>query len=110
VRQPAHVIGSALVALAAQAGPDLRRRGDDHSALAHGQLLVGVEGKRRQVAAPAHLDALGVHGARRLARVLEHAQAGLRGHRFELRERRRVAEDVYRQQANGAVGHSGAGR
>ena len=94
----------------------LRRRaatsgagGDDRPALAGGHLLVGVEGKGGEVATSADGAALGVDGADRLAGVLEDAEATGGGQLLQLRHRRRVAEDVDRQDSPGALAGSGRG-
>ena len=97
--EPAHVDGAALVALAAQAGGGVGVGGDDHPPLPRRHLLVGVEGEGGEVAAGADRAALGVDRAERLAGVLEDAEAVRGGERLELRHRRRVAEDVDRQEA-----------
>ncbi len=88
----------------------LRRRaaaigigGDDHPPLPRGQLLVGVEGEGGEVAAGADPAPLGVDRAERLAGVLEQAEAVLAGERLQLGHRRRVAEDVDRQDARRAL-------
>ena len=88
----------------------LRRRaatsgsGDgDHAALAGGQLLVRVEGEGREIAARADQPALGVVRPERLAGVLEQAEAARRRRALAARARGRVAEDVDRQQARGAL-------
>ena len=101
--EPAHVGGAALVALAAQPRRTRRPGRDDHPALAGGHLLVGVEGEGGEVAAAADHAALGVDRAERLAGVLEDAEAVAGGERLQLRHRRRVAEDVDRQDAGGAL-------
>ena len=107
--EPAHVDGAALVALRAQAGGLVGVAGDDHAPLPRRHLLVGVEGEGGEVAAGADLAALGVDRAERLAGVLEDAEAVLAGQRLQLRHRRRVAEDVDRQQADGALADRGGG-
>src|SRR4051794_1637995 len=66
-------------------------------------LFVGVEGEGGEVAAGAAPPALGVDRAERLAGVLEDAEAVGGGERLQLRHRRRVAEDVDRQEAGGAL-------
>ena len=103
VVEPAHVDGPALVALAAQAGRLGGVGGDDHPPLPRRHLLVGVEGEGGEVAAGADLASLGVDRAERLTGVLEEAEAVLGGKRLELRHRRRVAEDVDRQDADRAL-------
>ena len=80
---------------------------DDHPPLPRGHLLVGVEGEGGEVAARAHLAALRVDRAERLAGVLEQAEAVPRGERLQLGHRRRVAEDVDRQDAGGALARRG---
>ena len=88
-------------------GRDLGVGGDDHAPLPRGHLLVGVEGEGGEVAAGADRAPLGVDRADRLAGVLEDAEAVLGGERLQLRHRRRVAEDVDRQDAPGALAHRG---
>ena len=87
-----------------------RRRGDDHAPLPRRHLLVGVEGEGGEVAAGADRAALGVDRAERLAGILEDAEAVLGGERLQLRHRRRVAEDVDRQDACGALADRRRGR
>ena len=79
VVDPAHVRRPALVALAAQRRRGLGSGDGDHAPLARGQLLVGVEGEGREVAARADLPALGVARAERLAGILEQAKSPLGG-------------------------------
>ena len=50
-------------------------RGGHHPALPRGQLLVGVEAEDGRVPARADARAVGVHGAERLAGVLDDRQA-----------------------------------
>ena len=66
----------------------------EHPALAGGELLVGVEAERGGMAAAADRRAVGVHGAERLAGVLDDRQPVA----LERRHVGRVAEDVHRQQ------------
>ena len=73
--EPAHVRRAALVALGVDALLHRRVAERDHPALAGGQLLVGVEAEDRRVAAAADRGAVGVHGAERLAGVLDDRQA-----------------------------------
>ena len=72
----------------------------DHPALARRELLVGVEAEDGRVPARADRGAVGVHGAERLAGVLDDRQAEA----LERREVGRVAEDVDRQQRRRALG------
>ncbi len=109
--EPAHVGGAALVALGAQPRRRLGVEGHDHPPLPRRHLLVGVEGEGREVAARADPATLGVDGAERLAGVLEDRRARRRrGQRLELRHRRRVAEDVDRQEPGGALPGGRLGR
>ena len=78
----------------------------DHPALARRQLLVGVEAEGGRMAAGADPHPVAVHGAQRLAGVLDDRQA----HALEGGQVGRVAEDVHRQQRGGAVGDGGRRR
>ena len=81
-----------------------RRRPDEHPPLPRRHLLVGVEGEGRGVAArarPARPSASSAPSASQ--RVLEHAEPALGGDPLERRHRRRVAEDVDRQEPGGAL-------
>ena len=94
VVEPAHVGRAALVALGVDALLDRRVGHGDHPALARRQLLVGVEAEGRRMAARADPHAVAVHGAQRLAGVLDDRQA----HALEGGQVGRVAEDVHGQQ------------
>jgi len=109
VVEPAHVDGAALVALGAQAGGGLGVGRDDHPPLPRRHLLVGVEGEGREVAAGADPAALRVDRAERLAGILEDAEGAAAGERLELGHRRRVAEDVDREDPGGALGDGRGG-
>ena len=90
---------------------DLRRRGDDHPALARRQLLVGVEGEGRpggRARRPGRPRSRRRRAPRRRPRACPRPRFG--GQRLELRHRRRVAEDVDRQQPDGALGRPRRGR
>ena len=98
--QPSHVHGPALVPLAAQRRGLLARARDDDAALARRELLVRVKRERREVAARAHANALGVHRAKRFAGVLEDAEPPSLRELLELRHRRGIAKDVHGQDAD----------
>ena len=109
--EPVHVDRAALVSGRAELRGLVGGARDDHAALSRRELLVRIEGEGREVAAGAELHAVGIHGAGRLAGVLEHAEALRLGQRAQLGQRGRVAEDVDRQDAGGALPHRvGRGR
>ena len=109
--EPAHVGGAALVALAAQPrGVGLGRR-DDHAPLPRGHLLVGVEGEgrrgcrarrpRRPRRRPRRAPRRRPRGSPRPRSAASPSSSA---------HRRRVAEDVDRQQAGRALADRVRGR
>ena len=85
--------------------------GIEHAALARRQLLVGVEGEGGGVAARARPRTPSASTAPSAwQRVLEQAEAALGGERLERRHRRRVAEDVDRQESRGRAPPTAAAR
>ncbi len=111
VVEPVHVGRATLVALGVQALLG-RRVGAHHGpALARRDLLVGVEGEHRGVAATAHGRPVPMRRAERLAGVLHDPEAALGGQALERRQVGGVAEDVHRQQPRRALAHRcGRGR
>ena len=105
VVEPVHVDRAALVAGRAELRGLVGGARDDHAPLPRRELLVRIEGEGGEVAAGAELHAVGIDGAGRLARVLEHAEALRLGQRAQLGQRGRVAEDVDGQDAGGALPH-----
>ncbi len=106
VVEPVHVRRAPLVALGVDALLVLRRAHGEHAALAGGELLVGVERERRGMAAAADRRAVGMHGAERLAGVLDDRQPVA----LERGDVGGVAEDVHRQQRRRATGDRGGRR
>ena len=98
---------AALVALAAQSRGGVAAVGDQHSALAGRQLLVGVEAEGGEVAARPDPPAVRVDRPERLAGVLEDPEAVLRRGSLELGHRRRRAEDVDREDPDRALADGG---
>ncbi len=78
VREPAHAGVAALIAHGLAESGDLVVVGDDHAALAGGDLLVGIEAEDTRVAEAAGHAAL-VICAERFAGVLDHTQLVLSG-------------------------------
>ena len=104
VGEPAH-LGAPLIPLAPHERSDIPIRRDRHAALAGHELLVWIEAEDRDVAARADLDALGVHCARGLRRVLEDSQPAIGGKPLQFRHGSRAAEDVHRQEPGSPLGH-----
>jgi hypothetical protein len=77
VLEPGAHLGAALVAHGAAEGGDLVVVGDDHTALAGGHLLIGVEGEGSGIAKGAEL-ATAIVGPEGLAGVVNDAQIVLR--------------------------------